>query len=138
MYDFRVAACGAPGLDLNQITLPTADLARAVAFYKALGLNQIVASEHYARFELPDGNATLSLHVVDEVAASQALLYFECDTLDETVRDLMAAGIEFDSEPADQRWLWREARLRDPDGNPLCLYHAGKNRKHPPWRLDDA
>ena len=25
--------------------------------------------------------------------------------------------------------------LQDPDGNPLCLYHAGENRLNPPWRL---
>jgi hypothetical protein len=32
-------------------------------------------------------------------------------------------------------WLWREARLRDPDGHRVCLYRAGQNRKNPPWRL---
>ena len=37
--------------------------------------------------------------------------------------------------PTDQPWLWREAYLNDPDGNPLCLYHAGENRLNPPWRL---
>ncbi|MEO1522796.1 MAG: hypothetical protein AAFU78_18740 [Cyanobacteria bacterium J06633_2] len=43
--------------------------------------------------------------------------------------------MEFDSEPTDQPWLWREAHLRDPDGNRLILYHAGEYRKNPPWRL---
>ncbi|MDH3647078.1 MAG: VOC family protein [Gammaproteobacteria bacterium] len=124
-------------MDLNQITLPTADLPRAVAFYKSLGLHQIVASDHYARFELPQGQATLSLHVVAVVVPSQSLIYFECNRLDEKVRKLEAAGIVFDDPPADKRWLWREARLSDPDGNSLCLYHAGENRKHPPWRLED-
>src|SRR3989442_5453961 len=46
-----------------------------------------------------------------------------------------AAGIQFDSAPTDQPWLWREARLRDPAGNSLCLYSAGPNRRHPPWRV---
>ena len=41
----------------------------------------------------------------------------------------------FDSGPEDQTWLWREAWLRDPDGNRLCLYHAGNNRRFPPWRV---
>jgi hypothetical protein len=44
----------------------------------------------------------------------------------------------FDTPPADQRWLWREARLRDPDGHELCLFHAGDNRLNPPWRLPEA
>jgi len=87
--------------------------------------------------ELPQGQATLSLHVVAVVVPSQSLIYFECNRLDEKVRKLEAAGIVFDDPPADKRWLWREARLSDPDGNSLCLYHAGENRKHPPWRLED-
>ena len=40
--------------------------------------------------------------------------------------------------PVDQPWQWREARLRDPDGNRLCLFHAGENRLNPPWRLGNA
>jgi hypothetical protein len=36
-----------------------------------------------------------------------------------------------------QKVLWREAHLRDPDGNMLCLFYAGKNRLDPPWRLKD-
>jgi hydroxymethylpyrimidine/phosphomethylpyrimidine kinase len=34
-----------------------------------------------------------------------------------------------------QPWLWREARLRDPFGNLICLYKAGEHRRHPPWRV---
>ena len=34
-------------------------------------------------------------------------------------------------------WLWREARLRDPSGNVVCLYHAGDYRRHPPWRVGE-
>ncbi len=126
-------------MDLNQVTLPTRDLGRASAFYKKLGLVQIVDSPHYARFECPNGNATLSLHAVDEPAQGDgAVLYFECDDLDERVRALAAAGVVFDSGPRDESWLWREARLTDPDGNRLCLFRAGRNRKHPPWRIQDA
>ncbi|MDH3588896.1 MAG: VOC family protein [Gammaproteobacteria bacterium] len=123
-------------MNLNQITLPITALAPAVAFYKSLGLHQIVASERYARFELPEGDATLSLHVVDNFMPTQTLIYFECDALDDKVRELEAAGVVFDSQPTDQRWLWREARLHDPDGNLLCLFYAGENRKHPPWRVE--
>lgn len=122
-------------MELNQVTLPTTDLPRAVAFYRMLGLRQIVDSPHYARFECPDGTATFSLHLADEVAAAGAVVYFECADLDERVAELRARGIRFDSGPRDERWLWREARLRDPDGNRLCLYRAGEARRNPPWRL---
>jgi catechol 2,3-dioxygenase-like lactoylglutathione lyase family enzyme len=121
---------------LNQVTMPSANAAASVEFYTNLGLIQIVASDHYARFVCPDGDTTLSVHEVDEVADGAApVVYFECDDLDVTVAELEIAGIVFDSQPEDQRWLWREARLHDPAGNEVCLYHAGENRLNPPWRI---
>ena len=62
-------------------------------------------------------------------------VYFECESLDATVDVLINKGIHFDQMPKDQTWLWREAYLKDPDGNQIILYHAGKNRKDPPWKL---
>lgn len=123
-------------MNLNQVTVPALDLQRSVEFYRALGLLQIVDSEHYARFECPDGDATFSVHKADLVPESSGVVvYFECSALDERVAALQAKGFQFLSEPADQRWLWREARLADPAGNVLCLFWAGENRKHPPWRI---
>ena len=48
---------------------------------------------------------------------------------------MIASDFEFTKLPADERWLWREARLLDPSGNVICLYRAGDNRKNPPWRI---
>ena len=123
---------------LNQVTVPALDVARSIAFYQALGLRLIVRSPHYARFELPDGEATLSIHLVDDPgrAAEGTGIYFECDDLDSRVAALKANGIAFDSGPADQSWLWREAWFTDPAGVRLCLYKAGENRRYPPWRLE--
>ncbi|HEX2900913.1 MAG TPA: VOC family protein, partial [Bacteroidia bacterium] len=66
------------------------------------------------------------------------VVYFECADLDQRVASLQALGLEFDTLPEDQPWLWREARLRDPDGNRLILFWAGDNRKNPPWRLPSS
>ena len=121
---------------LNQVTVPCTNVADSVDFYTRLGLVQIVASDHYARFVCPDGDTTLSVHEEDGIAeGATPVVYFECDDLDLTVRELESAGIVFDSQPIDQRWLWSEARLRDPAGNEVCLYHAGDNRLSPPWRI---
>jgi predicted enzyme related to lactoylglutathione lyase len=124
-------------MDMNQVTLPSRDVARGAAFYRMLGLVQIVEDlPKYARFELPKGTATLSLHQVDALATfTGVVVYFECEDLDERVAALQAAGVVFDSEPVDRPWLWREALLRDPDGNVICLFRAGENRKNPPWRI---
>ncbi|HEY0105198.1 MAG TPA: VOC family protein [Rhizomicrobium sp.] len=124
---------------LNQVTVLALDVERSVAFYETLGLRLIVRSPHYARFELPDGEATFSLHLAADAgrAAEGCGIYFECDDLDARVAGLKAKGIVFDSDPADQSWLWREAWLTDPAGVKLCLYKAGENRRYPPWRLKD-
>lgn len=123
-------------MHLNQVTLPSADVARGAAFYRELGLRQIVASyPKYARFECP-GGTTLSLHVSERPPGpTGAVIYFECEDLDARVAALKQQGVAFTAEPVDQPWLWREAYLHDPDGNVICLYRAGENRLNPPWRL---
>ena len=123
-------------MKLNQVTLPARDMARSIAFYETLGFVLIVQNDHYARFELPPDHATLSLELTGDAVGPGPHVYFECDDLDARVTALKSKGIAFDSDPEDKSWLWREARLRDPAGNRLCLYFAGGNRRFPPWRID--
>jgi len=126
-------------LKLNQVTVAVNAIEPAVAFYRGMGLRLIVLSPHYARFECPDGDATFSLHLAhDPVPQHATVIYFECDDLDDRVARLREQGFEFTQLPRDERWLWREARIKDPSGNEICLYFAGENRKNPPWRLQDA
>lgn len=127
------------GPALNQITLPARDYAASVAFYKQLGLTQIVDSSGaegiggYARFEAANG-VTLSIHVGDGEAGGAAT-YLESGALDAWVAYLARRGVRFDQMPKDEDWGWREARLTDPAGNRLCLYQAGEYRRYPPWRI---
>lgn len=126
-------------MNLNQVTLPARDVPAAAAFYRRLGLRLIVdALPRYARFECPDGESTLSVEQADAEGRGPApVVYFECADLDGDVSRLAAAGVEFEQPPTDQPWLWREARLRDPAGNRVCLFQAGSNRRHPPWRVPE-
>ncbi|HZV84723.1 MAG TPA: VOC family protein [Brevundimonas sp.] len=121
-------------MNLNQVTVEVSDIPLARVFYERLGLELIVSADHYARFLCP-GGATFSIHRADAPATGATIVYFECGDLDDRVSALKVTGLIFDSDPADQPWLWREARLRDPDGNRLCLYFAGDNRVSPPWRV---
>jgi catechol 2,3-dioxygenase-like lactoylglutathione lyase family enzyme len=126
---------------LNHVTIGVTDVERSVDFYRRLGLVQIVAAyPNYARFVCPDGDSTFSLHRVprgEAVPPGPTSVHFECDDLDRTVDELKAKGIEFDQDPTDQPYLWREAILRDPDGNVIFLFSAGEARLNPPWRLPD-
>lgn len=129
-------------MQLNQITLPATDVAACRDFYLALGFVRIVDSAEnpdYVRFKAPKGRTTLSIQKQDVLPAGHGpKIYLECESakaLDDTVAALKARGMVFETDPKDQRWLWREAWLRDPAGNKVCLYYAGKNRLDPPWRV---
>lgn len=125
-------------MNLNQVTVYSKDVEKAVRFYQKLGLLLIVDSiPRYARLMCPDGDSTFSLHETNEISNnSNIVLYFECEDLDEKVVELKQKGIAFEQEPIDQTWLWREAHLRDLDNNKIILFYAGEYRKNPPWRIN--
>ncbi len=123
-------------MNLNQITIAVTDLQRSILFYKTLKLQLIVENDEYARFICPDGDSTFSLHLDSNLRKPNGIIiYFECENLNTTVAGLKQQGLQFTKELQDQRWLWREAYLQDPDGHSICLYYAGENRKNPPWRI---
>lgn len=124
-------------MNLNQVTIYSEKPIETVAFFQKLGLNLIVDSlPRYARLECPDGESTLSVNIAEDIAVSNNIvLYFECGDLDSRVEELKDLGLEFDEDPSDRPWLWRQAYLKDPNGNKICLFYAGDNRKNPPWRV---
>lgn len=125
-------------MNLNQITIPSINVEKAMLFYQKLGLHLIVdAKPRYVRFEVPEGEATFSIHLVDALPKINGIIvYFEDENLDELVKNLQSKGIVFSQLPKDESWLWREAHLLDPDGNKIVLFKAGKNRKNPLWRIN--
>ena len=127
------------GPRLNQVTVTGTDYRRSVEFYRTLGLRQIVDSPEngYARFECA-GGATMSVQIdPEETISATTAVYLECDDLDSRVEQLARKGVVFEHGPRNQPWMWREARLRDPDGNIVFLYKAGEARRFPPWRIEE-
>jgi hydroxymethylpyrimidine/phosphomethylpyrimidine kinase len=128
------------GPRLNQVTVTGTNYERSVDFYRRLGLTQIIDSPEngYARFETA-GGVTFSVQIdAEEKIIATTAIYLECDDLDERVEQLARSGIAFEHGPRNQPWMWREARLRDPDGNIIFFYKAGEHRRFPPWRISDA
>src|SRR3954466_1639596 len=138
MGHMRVRLDVGDGPRLNQVTVAGTDYQRSVDFYRRLGLKQIVDNPpDYARFETA-GGATLSVQIdPEEKIIATTAIYLECDDLDQRVEQLARSGLPFEHGPRDQPWMWREARLRDPDGNIIFLYKAGESRRFPPWRIDN-
>jgi predicted enzyme related to lactoylglutathione lyase len=125
-------------MNLNQVTIHSERPVETVEFFEKLGLSRIVDSlPRYARLECPDGGSTLSVNIAENVGSNESItLYFECEDLDGEVERIKSLGLTFDEDPANRPWLWRQAYLKDPNGNNICLFHAGENRKNPPWRVN--
>lgn len=124
-------------MNLNQLTIRVSNLEQSIAFYELLGLTLIVKDTHYARFECPSGDTTFSVHQEGVMSKdSGAWVYFEVEDVDDKISELIRKGISIEAIPEDKPWLWREARLLDPDNNWIIIYHAGDNRKNPPWRIN--
>ncbi|MGI5309656.1 VOC family protein [Rheinheimera sp. WS51] len=123
-------------MELNQVTLPVRNMDDAVQFYLKLGFTQIVDTAHYSRFSCPDGNSTFSLSLENEQFENHAVIYFEHEDLDTLCEKLVQKGIVFEQAPTEQRYLWKEAIVKDPSGNKIKLYWAGQNRLNPPWKVE--
>jgi catechol 2,3-dioxygenase-like lactoylglutathione lyase family enzyme len=117
--------------------MPSSNVPRAIKFYEKLGLRLIVNThDEYARFETSEGDTTFSIHFTSEILMVGSIaLYFEVPDVAKKVAELKAKGVVFETEATKQSWLWTEARFKDLDGNQLLIYHAGENRRNPPWRI---
>lgn len=122
-------------MHLNQVTVAVKDIERSIIFYENLGLELIVKNDHYARFIVSGNLATFSIHKTSTFHPSETVVYFETDDVDKKITDIKVAGLIIDRGPIMQDWRWYEAYLNDPDGNKICIYHAGENRLNPPWRI---
>lgn len=124
-------------MNLNQVTLPSNNISESVAFYKKMGFKQIVDSEAYARFESIEGDATFSVELANDTAVvNTVVIYFEVKNLTNAYNELLEKDFSFSGVPKKESWLWEEVRMTDPTGNKICIYHAGTNRKNPPWRVN--
>lgn len=127
---------------LSHVTLFVADIPRSRTFYGALGFELIVDEEHYCRFltrvEEGTGDETLSIERRSGPLAPAAQLGLEFPTreaLDRYAQGLVTRGIQLAEGPVERSWLWRDARVFDPDGHEWMLFYAGDNKLNPPWRV---
>jgi uncharacterized glyoxalase superfamily protein PhnB len=122
----------------HTIDIVVADMARALGFYRALGLSvpDVATDDDQVQIATPGGAA---LGFLTERAMMKAYpdwvkpvgqrvtFACRCDTvmeLDETYGRVIAAGYQSRKEPWDAFWGQRYAMLVDPDGNRVDLFAA--------------
>ena len=107
----------------SHVILFSADPEADRAFFAdVLGQPHVDAGHGWLIFALPP--AELAVHPADGPSSHE--LYFMCDDVDETVRDLQGKGVEFTQQITEERW-GRLTRFRLPGGSDIGLYEP----RHP-------
>ncbi|MEX0760540.1 MAG: VOC family protein [Tistlia sp.] len=107
---------------LNAVTLATRDMARAVAFYEALGfrLKHGGAEAPFTSFHA--GPCHLNLFRAEQPWSGlwgRAIFYV--DDVDGFHAQALAAGLRPDFPPADAPWGERYFHITDPDGHEISF-----------------
>jgi catechol 2,3-dioxygenase-like lactoylglutathione lyase family enzyme len=109
---------------ISAVTLLTIDMARAVAFYQALGFHMLYGGPEapFTSFRIGDGYLNLQLDPVGLPRTEtwgRVIMYV--DDVDAMYRRALAAGIRPENPPADASWGERYFHVRDVDGHELSF-----------------
>lgn len=120
------ASVGLGGNRLQQIAITTADLPRAVAFYRdLLGLPLLFESNGMAFFDVAGVRLMVALDPDRPAARPTSIIYFDAPAFDATVAKLKQLDLPLDGpvETVQQtaEGSLRLQQFRDPDGNALAV-----------------
>jgi catechol 2,3-dioxygenase-like lactoylglutathione lyase family enzyme len=109
---------------ISAVTLRTANMAEAVAFYEALGFHLLYGGEdaRFTSFRVGDGYLNLEL---DTGGPSRRPVWgrvvFWVEDVDAMYRRALAAALDPETPPADASWGERYFHIRDRDGHELSF-----------------
>lgn len=102
---------------IENLTIKVTDLKRAVSFYgNILGLKKRDEWSNYATFNI--GDIMLGL---DPDPKGELGIFMRVANVDEEYKTLKEKGVQFLTEPKNQYWGGRTAKLVDPDGNKFII-----------------
>ena len=106
---------------INAITMYTANMLRAVRFYRAMGFRVRYGGENarFTSFHVGSGYLNLMTGAVPKGHWGRVILYVS--NVEAMHRRATDAGFEPEGSPADAPWGERYFHLRDPDGNELSF-----------------
>jgi catechol 2,3-dioxygenase-like lactoylglutathione lyase family enzyme len=108
-------------LSLSAVTLATRDMARAVAFYDALGFAMLYGGAPAAFTSYRLGASYLNLIAQDVPLCWWGRVIIHVSDVDAMHRLALAAGFAPSSVPADAPWGERYFHISDPDGHELSF-----------------
>lgn len=109
---------------ISAVTLLTTDMARATAFYEALGFPRLYGGPDaaFTSYRVGPGYLNLELDAGGRpLGRIWGRVIVWVDDVDAMFGRAKRAGYRAETEPADASWGERYFHIRDPDGNELSL-----------------
>lgn len=120
---------GSPRLEaISAVTVFTADMPRAVAFYEKLGFAMRYggADSSFTSFHVGPGYFNLMEGRPPAPIWGRTIIHVS--DVDAMYRVALAAGLHPEAPPANASWGERYFHIRDPDGNELSFAHPLESR----------
>lgn len=108
---------------LSAVTLATVDMARAVAFYEAMGFEALYGGgmASFTSFRLGDGYLNLIAVPHDRRPRWWGRVIVHVDDVDAAYARALSHGFRPEAPPRDADWNERYFHLTDPDGHELSF-----------------
>jgi catechol 2,3-dioxygenase-like lactoylglutathione lyase family enzyme len=108
---------------ISALTLATHDMARAVAFYAALGFDLKYGGPHasFTSFHAGAGFLNLTLAPADRQWTWWGRAIFHVADVDAVYARALSAGLSPQAAPRDAAWGERFFHITDPDGHELSF-----------------
>jgi catechol 2,3-dioxygenase-like lactoylglutathione lyase family enzyme len=113
-----------PVESISAVTLLTANMGEAVAFYQVLGFHLLYGGPEaqFTSFGVGAGYLNLQLDTLGSPRrAVWGRVVFWVDDIDAMHRRALAAGLDPETSPADAPWGERYFQIRDRDGHELSF-----------------
>jgi catechol 2,3-dioxygenase-like lactoylglutathione lyase family enzyme len=108
---------------ISAITLATADMPRAVDFYRRLGFDVLHggAEGDFTSFRVGEGYLNLALRPGYEPGTPWGRTIFYVSDVDAMHASAVESGLRPETNPADAPWHERYFHILDPDGHELSF-----------------
>ena len=108
--------------EINAITFHIVDMPRSLAFYRALGFEQVYGGPTAAFSSLSIGSDFVNLQRVDDAPTpGWGRVIFHVESPDEVHQRCVESGFDPMMAPSNAPWGERYFHVRDPDGHELSF-----------------